>query len=1134
MLIKKFEEIVEKYGNNAAIKDENNCMNYLELNKKCNKIANKIVSLSKETKTVMLLLEHGIDGAVSIMAALKAEKIYVPIYPNYPENRIEDILIDSEAKIIVTNSKNYNLAQKIAGNIKEEIAIINIENIEDSISNENPVVNNSDKNGGAYIIYTSGSTGKPKGVLQSRKSLLFYTENYIKVLNITEKDKFTYVSSFCHDGTVEDVFPAFLSGACLYPLDLKKINSSNEISEWLIKEKITVYHSVPSVFRFFAATLTDEKFEELRLIVMGAEALREHDLHIIRTFFPKASLEHMYGQTEASVNTMGTVNLNGTASEITLGKEFDGVKLIILNEKNEIAAKNEIGEIYVASDYLATEYWNNKIETEKAFAIDERFGRVYKSGDLGFYSDNGMVKFAGRKDFQVKIRGFRVELGEIETQIMKYKGIKQAVVIDRGEAENKFLASFLVLNENIDTEDLRGNIQSKLPEYMVPSKFIVMDKLPLTLSNKVDRKYLKTIEIKEEAVFEEAKDELQKTLVKLFAKIVKVENVGINHDFFTLGGNSLSALELITEAKKYGINLKYEDIYNYKSIKEISKYLSESCEEIQLIEIKEANEESNENKNEFRMLSEINPYQDKYTIREIDCFYRPVAMLHKYYKEEYYNLFLMYFNYYTCYTEDGYFEENRYVANEEPNSSFMRFYDDILKDKFGLEFIKTVFENKESFHDQLQSTINEKCAVLIGMDLYHLNYSSIYLEKHQGHYFIIKGYNKKKKIYYILDNTHVKGGVTTEYDEFVVSFEDLYNMSVNFFEMLYPKSKIKYFHSLKKISAKNEFNYIKGLKDIRELYERVENGSTKIKYLEKEVIAELAENKNMDKCVETVGRINWRDTYHKILFETLYLYLNEADVKKLEEKYNQIKENWHNVVMKTLGILGEGKFEFESLKNEIEENINLEEQFRKMYLKIVSCDFLNKKIKELEELGKNRKFIEKNNNKADIKIEENIIEIALKSNQNYDTWIMKDNSPQLLIYTAENSDFVLETNHSIVRDENIRSHFPGTNSGIILKLGNGHRYMFGVTSEQALTIFKTENTEKPELYNEMKSFKNYFLKIKKEGKNITFFSKEQDNNWQEIYSIKEETVIEAFGLFSRAWETVNYKVKFEDTNYSVF
>jgi tyrocidine synthetase-3 len=528
------------------------------------------------TTTVAILFDHGVDSVVALLAVLKAGKIYVPLDSRFPGKRLTQMLRHFDIRMIVTNTRNVQLAERLRAGAGKKISIINLGNLPESLAPENLNMQIPD-DAVAYILHTSGSGGKPKGVVQSCRNVLFFTDAYIKALSISSADCLTFLSSFSFDGTVEDIYPALLSGATLHPFDIGE-KGIERIGQWLVKEKITVYHSVPTVFRYFITTLTGkEQFPHLRIICMGAEPLRSSDVKITGEFFPKTRLAHMYGQTESSVNTMGFLETHN--KKITIGEPVDGVQLYLFNKEGEEVETFEIGEIYVASDYTAVGYWKDPEETAKQFLYDENLGRLYRTGDLGRIDPEGKIEFMGRKDNQVKIRGFRIEPGEIESHLLGFDFIKGAAVIDREEEGEKYLYAYIVTDKECEREISRlGELLSaKLPAYMIPTQIVFLDQLPFMPNGKLDRKALPKPEtVRSMKKYVPPRDEKEEKLVEIWSNILKIEKekISIEESFFELGGHSLKATLMALEIhKNLNVEVPLAKIFDTPRIKDLSEYI---------------------------------------------------------------------------------------------------------------------------------------------------------------------------------------------------------------------------------------------------------------------------------------------------------------------------------------------------------------------------------------------------------------------------------------------------------------------------------------------------------------------------------------------------------------------------------
>ncbi|NOQ26618.1 MAG: amino acid adenylation domain-containing protein, partial [Bacteroidales bacterium] len=562
MIIRKFKEQVKKTPNKLAVKSIDEGYTYLLLDKYSSKISSQLTSRVNNQDPVPvigLLFEHGVDMILSMLGALKAGFIYVPLSPKYPQKRLQYMIEHSGASVIVTNTLNVDTATSLFENSDKII------NIDDKTSYNNELINRV--NDEAYIIYTSGSTGKPKGVIQTQKNIYYYCKNWANLFNIDSSDNLTLFSSFFHDGSVQDIFTSLLFGATLYPYDVMNRDDSVNFENFLLKENITIWHSVPSLYSYFLNTLKKPvNNSSLKYILLGGEAIRKYEIEASSKFFKDVPMVSIYGQTESSVNTICI--LNGK-NKITLGKTLSETKIFLVDENNEMVEPLSTGEIIIASDYISAGYWNVESDDSSPFIDSPALGKLYKTGDIGRLLVNGDVEFLGRKDNQIKIRGFRIELGEIENVLLNHEGVKECVVLAREEKEEMFLCAYVVLWQKQKQEDLRSYLIGLLPDYMIPSYFVELDKLPLTANGKINRLALPVPEIKAGASYVAPKSIIEIKLVKIWSEVLKLpsKEISTNVSFFELGGHSLKATVLVSLIhKELEVRIELRDVFQYRTI----------------------------------------------------------------------------------------------------------------------------------------------------------------------------------------------------------------------------------------------------------------------------------------------------------------------------------------------------------------------------------------------------------------------------------------------------------------------------------------------------------------------------------------------------------------------------------------
>ncbi len=550
----RFRYQARRFSHQIAIKTNNDQVTYLELDEASDKTANTIIKSSGTRPGVIaLLFSHDISMIVGLLGALKAGKTYIPLDPSYPTDRVKFMLKDSEAQLLVTDSKNLSLARELAGS---ELTLIRVDDLEDVEPNIDFPQTSPDSI--AYILYTSGSTGEPKGVIQSHRNVLHHIRQYTNNLHINHHDRLTLFSSYSFDAAVMDIFGALLNGAQLYPIDIKN-EGLEHVPQYLIDNAITIYHSTPTLYRYFNATLENEIFSDIRLVVLGGEAVLRSDVDLFKKHF---SLNCIFvnglGPTESTISLQYFIDHQTKLDRnmIPVGFPVGDTNILLLNRDG---VDNFIfGEIAIRSNHIALGYWNRQELTTRSFLPDPEGGdkRIYKTGDMGRLLTDGSIEYVGRIDTQVKIRGYRIELGEIETLLIQYQGIRAAIVIAREDTPgNRYLASYLI-NEpgiSVSIEALRKYLISKLPRYMVPDSLIFLDTLPLTPTGKIDRRLLPAPEKNRnqfDTTYIPARNETETKLEQIWRAVLGQGPIGIFDNFFDLGGHSLLAMQIITRIHK--------------------------------------------------------------------------------------------------------------------------------------------------------------------------------------------------------------------------------------------------------------------------------------------------------------------------------------------------------------------------------------------------------------------------------------------------------------------------------------------------------------------------------------------------------------------------------------------------------
>jgi amino acid adenylation domain-containing protein len=578
---RRFEKMVRQFPDRVAVKTRHSVWTYNELNQAANRMARAIsAACGEDDKLVAVLLEQGALAIAAVLGVLKAGKIVVPLDPSYPRARITYMLEDSQAGLLVTNNKNFSLASDLT---KSTIKLLNMDQADPALSTGD-LGQSISADGLVYILYTSGSTGRPKGVLQSHRNVLHQIMIYTNILHICSDDRFVLVASVTGQA-INTMLAALLNGAAVYPYI--KEEGLDRLGDWLAKEKITVYSSVATLFRHFAGTLPEcEQFPELRLLYLGGEPVRKTDVELYKTrFFPSCLFVARLGISET-----GTVRCYFVDKEIQIGGELvplgypvEDMEILLLDERGRAVGCDQVGEIAVKSRHLSPGYWRRPEATRSAF-LDEPNGgdqRIYLTGDLGRMLPDGCLIPCGRKDFRIKVRGYTVEPAEVEDALLNVDGIKDAVVVGHESTPgNRRLVAYLVLKQGApDLRALRRMLVEKLPDYMIPSAFVVMEALPRTPSGKVDRRMLPAPGTERPDLgtsFVSPGTPVERKLARIWSEVLSVDRVGIHDDFFDLGGDSLAATRLVSRAvKQFQAEVPLRSLFQSPTVAEMAAVITE-------------------------------------------------------------------------------------------------------------------------------------------------------------------------------------------------------------------------------------------------------------------------------------------------------------------------------------------------------------------------------------------------------------------------------------------------------------------------------------------------------------------------------------------------------------------------------
>ena len=552
----RFEKIAARYGHRTAVKRGNQALTYQDLNQAANRLAHAIVAQrGKVQEPIALLMEHDIPLFVAIIGVLKAGKICLVLDPSFPKDRSAFLLQDSQASLLIADGENFSLARGLA---LDSCGLVDIDQLSSAISIENPGLAVSPQDF-AFLIYTSGSTGRPKGVIQSHANLLHDSLIYCNGLHICVDDRIALLYSCSVSQGVKITFATLLNGAALYPFNIRQQGVA-QVADWLIRQEVTIFFSVPVLFRQFAATLTGEElFPHLRIIQLGSDLVTPKEIEEYqRHFSANTMLVIRFGTTETGTLRRMYFDSESALKEIqnAVGYATEGADIYLIDDNGAALPCDAVGEIVVKSRYLSPGYWRRPDLSREKFIPDPNDGdqRIYHTGDLGRLRSDGCLYHLGRKDFQLSVRGYRVEAGEIEAVLLAQENVKEALVAtvgnSNGAAHDRLVAYIVAFEKPFPaTSILRRAAGQKLPAHMVPSDFVFLESLPLTPNGKVDRLALPAPDRSRpelEVAYAAPRSDIETLLAKIWAEVLAIDRVGIDDNFFDLGGDSLVASRVIS------------------------------------------------------------------------------------------------------------------------------------------------------------------------------------------------------------------------------------------------------------------------------------------------------------------------------------------------------------------------------------------------------------------------------------------------------------------------------------------------------------------------------------------------------------------------------------------------------------
>lgn len=576
----RFALSASSYPDRVAVKFQEATLTYRELDARSNQLARFLQEkgVSAEVR-VGICQERCEELIISILAILKAGGTYIPLDPNYPAAHLKYVAEDSGMNLIVADAKSRQAIPK------DSVEVVVLEEIALDIKTRSTATVDLKipPEQAAYIIYTSGSTGKPKGCVVPHGNATRLLDSTAPWFNFTSDDVWTLFHSYAFDFSVWEIWGSLLYGAKLVVVPYWQSRSPLEFWSLLHGEKVTVLNQTPSAFQQLMRVDAEQsdRLKSLRIVIFGGEALELQSLRPWMEVYGDAypQLVNMYGITETTVHvtyrpiTLADIEANRSSP---IGQAIPDLSLYVLDRTLELSPVGVVGELYVGGAGVSRGYLNRPALTAERF-IPDMFGngtRLYRTGDLARRLPDGDLEYLGRSDFQVKIRGFRIELGEIEAALAALPSVAEAIAIAPAvDNSDKRLVAYIVNKNAVTSEELRTALTKRLPEHAIPAAFVFLDRFPLTPQGKVDRRALPIPDwknIARDRLIIPPETPAQQAICTAWERVLALEAVGIEDNFFALGGDSILAVKVVTQMRRQGWIITPKEIFEHQNVKALA------------------------------------------------------------------------------------------------------------------------------------------------------------------------------------------------------------------------------------------------------------------------------------------------------------------------------------------------------------------------------------------------------------------------------------------------------------------------------------------------------------------------------------------------------------------------------------
>lgn len=566
-------QMAQQLPDQIAVSSLDVSITYQELDERSNQLARFLQQAGVgKGSLVGVCAERSVELIVGLLGILKTGGAYVPLDPEYPKERLQFIVEDTAVQVLLTQ-------QRLQDRLPDHGArVIFLDTEWDQIEQHNAqaFICEADLDDVAYVIYTSGSTGRPKGVEITHYALLNLVNWHQHAYKVTESDRATLLAGTAFDASVWEIWPYVTAGAGLFIPDEDTRLIPEQLRDWIVEQHITIsFMPTPIGERLLDLPWPNQL--SLRVLLVGGDKLHRYPAEQL-----PFQLVNNYGPTENTVvSTSGFIPVQRDSEEApTIGRPIANTKAYILDRHLQLVPVGAVGELYVAGQSLARGYWRQPELTAERF-IRNPFGsspdeRMYATGDLCRYRTDGEIEYIGRKDDQVKIRGFRIELGEVETVLALHPAISEALaVVHQTSAGDPRLVAYVTLADTtaiaVQGAELRHYVKERLPDYMVPASFMIIDAFPLTPNGKVDRKALPEPNLTlETETYVAPRSEVEQQFAQIWSDVLGIEPIGIHDNYFSLGGDSIVSIQIVSRAKKQGLHITPKQLFAHPTIAELA------------------------------------------------------------------------------------------------------------------------------------------------------------------------------------------------------------------------------------------------------------------------------------------------------------------------------------------------------------------------------------------------------------------------------------------------------------------------------------------------------------------------------------------------------------------------------------